>query len=327
VPSEIKKIAVFTSGGDAPGMNAAIRSVVRTAIHEGMQVLGVLRGYQGMIHNDFKTLDAYSVANIIQRGGTILKSARSEEFKSKEGRAQAIDHLKKHQIDAIVAIGGNGTYTGAELLQSESGIPVIGLPGTIDNDIYGTDFTIGYDTALNNAVNAIDKIRDTADAHERVFFIEVMGRDSGFIGMNVGIAVGAESILIPEIYDDKDKLLAYFKSKNNREKLFSIVIVTEGNKEGNAIEVADEVRRSFPFLDIRVSILGHIQRGGSPTAADRLLASRLGFEAVTKLKQGTSGVALGFVNGSLVETPFAQAIQKTDHLEMDLWNIARVLSL
>lgn len=327
MPSALKNIAVFTSGGDAPGMNAAIRAVVRTAIHENIKVFGIYRGYQGMIHDAFKPMDSFSVANIIQRGGTILKSARSEEFRTAEGRALAIQNLRKHSIDAIVAIGGNGTYAGAQILGEESGLPIIGLPGTIDNDIYGTDFTIGYDTALNNAVNAIDKIRDTADAHERVFFVEVMGRDSGFIGLNVGMAVGAESILIPEIYDDKEKLLEYFESKNTRQKLFSIVIVTEGNKEGNALELADEVRANFPYLDIRVSILGHIQRGGSPTAGDRLLASKLGYEAVMQLKHGKRGMALGYRNGVLSQTPFPDAIQQYDHLDKNLWKVARVLSL
>lgn len=327
MPSIIKNIAVFTSGGDAPGMNAAIRAVVRTAIHEDINVLGIYRGYQGMINNEFEVLNSYSVANIIQRGGTILKSARSEEFRTKEGRASAIENLRKNKIDAIVAIGGNGTYAGAKLLQEEGNIPIIGLPGTIDNDIYGTDFTIGYDTALNNAVSVIDKIRDTADAHERVFFVEVMGRDSGFIGLNVGMAVGAESILIPEIYDDKEKLNEYFRSKKTRQKLFSIVIVTEGNKEGNALELAEEVRKNFPYLDIRVSILGHVQRGGSPTASDRLLASKLGYEAVMQLKNGNKGIALGYRNGELSTTPFGDAIQKYNHLDKNLWKVARVLSL
>lgn len=325
--NSIKNIAVFTSGGDSPGMNAAIRAVVRTATHKGINAHGIYRGYQGMINGDIKELLPFDVANIIQRGGTILKSARSEEFKTKVGRSKAIENLRKHNIDALVAIGGNGTYTGAKMLLEEHHFPVIGLPGTIDNDINGTEVTIGSDTALNNAVEVIDKIRDTADAHERVFFIEVMGRDSGFIGLNVGLAVGAESILIPEIYSDKASLLNYFDQKEKRKKMFSIVIVTEGNTEGNAMKVADEVKEAYPYLDIRVSIIGHIQRGGSPSAADRIIASKLGFEAVNLLMKGESGFALGYKNSILSKTSFTDAIRKTDNVDMELWDISKILSL
>lgn len=323
----IQNIAIFTSGGDSPGMNAAIRAAVRTAHHKGIQPFGVYRGFEGLINGDIKKLSRFDVANIIQRGGTILKSARSEPFKTEEGRQKAINVLKQHKIDALIAIGGNGTYAGANALRKEYDIPIIGLPGTIDNDIFGTETTIGADTALNNAVTVIDKIRDTADAHDRVFFIEVMGRDSGFIGLNTGIAVGAEAILIPEVYTDKDSLLSYFGKKKKRKKMFSIVIVTEGNTEGNAMMVADEVKKAYPYLDVRVSILGHIQRGGSPTAFDRILASTLGYEAIKHLTSNAVSGAMGWSRGALSFTKLEDAIKEGDKDKTELWNMAKILSL
>jgi len=324
---QVKNIGVFTSGGDAPGMNAAIRAVVRTAVHQHVNVFGIYRGYEGLINDEIKQLTTFDVANIIQRGGTILKSARSKDFETKEGRKKAYKNLLKHSIDGLIAIGGNGTYTGAKIFSEEFNVPIIGLPGTIDNDIFGTDNTIGSDTALNNAIWAIDKIRDTAAAHDRVFFVEVMGRDSGFIGLNAGVAVGAEAILIPEILNDTKLLLAHFEKQKKREKMFSIVIVTEGNKEGNAIDLANIVRDNFPYLDIRVSVLGHMQRGGSPTAADRILASKLGYSAVNALVAGEHGFALGIVANKIVQTPFSEATQIFSCFDEQLWKMAKILSL
>jgi len=324
---KIKNIGVFTSGGDAPGMNAAIRAVVRTAVHQQVNVFGIYKGYEGLINNDIKALNTFDVANIIQRGGTILKSARSKDFETKQGREKAFTNLKKHNIDGIIAIGGNGTYKGAKVFEEEFNVPIIGLPGTIDNDIYGTDSTIGADTALNNAIWAIDKIRDTAAAHDRVFFVEVMGRDSGFIGLNAGVAVGAESILIPEILNDTNLLLSHFEKQKKREKMFSIVIVTEGNKEGNAIELANTVRDKFPYLDIRVSVLGHMQRGGSPSAADRILASKLGYCAVNSMVAGESGFALGMIANKIAKTPFLEATKSFSCFDEELWEMAKILSL
>ena len=324
---KIKKIAVMTSGGDSPGMNAAIRSVVRACAYYRVSCVGVYRGYEGLIEGDFIELTARSVNNIINKGGTILKSARSTEFRTKEGRAKAFEKLKEEEIEALVVIGGDGSFTGAVVFNQEYNFPVIGIPGTIDNDIFGTESTIGYDTAINTAVDAIDKIRDTAASHERTFFVEVMGRDAGFIGVNTAIAVGAESVLIPEVYEDKSKLFSYFDKKNKREKLFSIVIVTEGNKEGNAIELANQVESAFPNLDIRVSVLGHIQRGGKPSAADRVFASKLGYTAVHLLNQGESGIALGTEHSLINKTSFLDASTKHNILDKAMWDLAHVLSL
>lgn len=322
----LKKIAVFTSGGDAPGMNACIRAVVRTGLYHNLEVVGIRHGYQGMIDNDMDIMTGKSVANIIQRGGTILKTARCKEFMTVEGRTKAASNLKKNGIDGLVCIGGNGSYAGALQLYEEHGIPTIGLPGTIDNDLYGTDFTIGYDTAINTAVEAIDKIRDTADSHDRVFLIEVMGRDSGFIGISVGISGGAEGILIPEDASDMEKVYRYFDRKDRRTKSFSIIVVSEGDEEGGVIETAKNLGKRYPHLDIRATILGHIQRGGSPTANDRILASRLGYAAVIALMEEKKGQTLGIINGEIAFTPFDEAINKHKPIKQSLIRMAEVLA-
>src|SRR5688572_11934754 len=272
----MKRIAVFTSGGDAPGMNACIRAVVRTATYHNIEVYGIKRGFAGMIKGEISKMESWSVSNIIQKGGTILKSARCNEFLEKEGRQKAYDQLKQHNIDGLVAIGGNGTFTGAEIFFNEFGIPTVGCPGTIDNDLYGTDYTIGYDTAVNTALDAIDKIRDTADSHERVFFVEVMGRDSGYIAMPCAIGGGAEIVMIPESVTSINQVIDTLQNGWNRSKTSFIIVIAEGDEEGNATEVATQVKAALPQMDARVTILGHVQRGGSPTAADRLLASQIG---------------------------------------------------
>ena len=305
----MKKIAVFTSGGDSPGMNACVRAVVRTAIYNKVEIMGIMRGYDGMINDDIIPLDSNSVANIIQRGGTILKSSRSEEFRTVKGRKKAFATLKKHGIEGIVCIGGNGTYTGANIFYDEFKIPSIGVPGTIDNDLFGTDFTIGYDTALNTAMEAIDKIRDTADSHNRVFLVEVMGRDSGFIALAVGIAGGAEAILVPEDHKDEKKLFQIFTKKRGRKKSFSIIVVAEG-EDGGAISVAAKLKKKFPELDIKTTILGHIQRGGSPTARDRILSTRLGVSAVERLLEGGKNECVGMINNKIHFTTFKEAVEK-----------------
>lgn len=323
---EIRRIAVFTSGGDAPGMNAAIRAVVRTAAHHDLHVYGIKRGYQGMIENDVMRLEPRDVGNIIQRGGTILKTARSKDFMTPAGRARAYDTLVAHGIDACVAIGGDGTYTGAKVFSNEFDIPMIGLPGTIDNDIYGTDLTIGYDTAVNTAVEAVDRIRDTADSHNRLFFVEVMGRHAGFIALATGIGGGAGCILVPETDTTIDGLCTILKRGVYKNKLFSIVIVAEGNKNGGATEIAKKVQEQFNYYDSKVTIIGHLQRGGAPTAVDRLLASRLGFSAVERLLAGERGVALGVINDEVVGTPFEEAVGKHKPLNRDLLRMAEVLA-
>jgi 6-phosphofructokinase 1 len=322
----MKKIAVFTSGGDSPGMNACIRAVVRTSVYHNIEVTGIMRGYDGMISNEFISLDAGSVANIIQRGGTILKSSRSQEFMTKEGRKKAYDNLCSHQVEGIVCIGGNGTYTGAGIFYDEFGIPSIGVPGTIDNDLYGTDFTIGYDTAVNTALDAIDKIRDTADSHNRVFLVEVMGRDSGFIALAVGIAGGAEAILIPEDQYDEHKLFNHFTKQKNRKKSFSIIVVSEG-ENGGATEAAKRLKNKFPDLDIRTSILGHIQRGGNPSFRDRILATRLGVSAVERLLEGGKNECVGMINNNVHFTSFDEAIQKTKPLPRYILDLVDKLSI
>ncbi len=317
----MKNIAVFTSGGDAPGMNACIRAVVRAGISYGFGVYGIIRGYQGMIENDIVPLQASSVGNIIQNGGTMLKTARSKDFLTAEGRKRAFENLKQQGIEGLVCIGGEGTYTGAMVFEKEFGIPSIGCPGTIDNDIVGTDFTIGFDTAVNTAMEAIDKIRDTADAHNRVFFVEVMGRHSGYIALYCGIAGGAEAILIPERQNEWDGLVANFALKS-RKKEFSIFIVSEGDEEGNAFEVAKRFQQVYPNSDTRVAVLGHIQRGGSPTAADRVLASRLGAHAVKALFEGKRNLAVGIVGSDVAFTPFAEAIKaKKKDIPQNLWDL------
>lgn len=325
--SAIKRIAVFTSGGDAPGMNAAIRAVVRTATHYGLHVHGIKRGYQGMIENDVIRLEARDVANIIQRGGTILKTARSKDFTTPVGRAKAYDTLRAHDIDACIAIGGDGTYTGAMVFTQEYDVPFIGLPGTIDNDIYGTDYTIGYDTAVNTAIEAVDRIRDTADSHNRLFFVEVMGRHSGFIALSAGIGGGAGCVLVPEIETSIDSLCNLLKKGVYHNKLFSIVIVAEGNRNGGATEIARKVQEQFDYYDSKVAIIGHMQRGGAPTALDRLIASQLGFAAVERLLVGEKNVALGLVNNKVVGTPFEEAIKIKKSIDKDLMRMADILSV
>lgn len=324
--SNIKRIAVFTSGGDAPGMNAAIRAVVRTAAYHNLHVYGITGGYQGMIENKIKRLETRDVANIIQRGGTILKTARSMEFKTPQGRERAHESLRAHRIDACVAIGGDGTYTGANVFSQEYDVPFIGLPGTIDNDIYGTDFTIGYDTAINTAIEAVDRIRDTADSHNRLFFVEVMGRHAGFIALSTGIGGGAGAILVPEMDTPIEKLCELLKRGVYSKKLFSVVIVAEGNKNGGAIEIAKQVKERFNHYDSKVTIIGHLQRGGAPSALDRLLASRLGFEAVEKLVLGKKNVALGLVKNEVVETTFEDAISKQKPINKNLLRMADILA-
>lgn len=322
----MKRIGVFTSGGDSPGMNACIRAVVRTAIYNGIEVMGIQRGYQGMIENDINFLTSRSVSNIIQRGGTILKSARSKEFMTPEGRSTAFRNLKEKGVEGIVCIGGNGTFTGAKFFFEEHGIPSIGAPGTIDNDLYGTDFTIGFDTAINTAVEAIDKIRDTADSHGRVFFIEVMGRHTGYIALAAGIAGGAELILIPEKQGQWKELAAMFGGETKSPKAFSIVIVAEGDEEGGAIKIVDRLKKEIPDFDPRVSILGHIQRGGSPTAYDRVLASRLGNAAVEALLAGETNKMAGLVNNQVVLTPYDEAIKKSKPLNPGLLKLVDIFN-
>ncbi|MCS4224829.1 6-phosphofructokinase isozyme 1 [compost metagenome] len=323
--SNIKKIAVLTSGGDAPGMNAGIRAVVRAGIFNNLEVFGVRRGYDGLVNGEIFPMDAKSVANIIQRGGTILKTARSEAFKTIEGRKQAYDNLRSHEIDAMVVIGGDGTFTGASKFIDEFDFPIIGLPGTIDNDLAGTDFTIGYDTAINTVIQAVDKIRDTAESHDRVFIIEVMGRDSGLIAIRSGISTGAEAVLVPEFEVDYDAIMKRL-DKSRKNKSSRIIIVAEGDKEGGMI-VSEKIKENFPHYDVRLSILGHIQRGGSPTCMDRVLASRLGVAAVEALVAGRRGEMAGLICSEIRFTPFKSAIKHNVKLNEDLLRIIEILSL
>lgn len=325
--SAVKKIAVFTSGGDAPGMNAALRAVVRTANHYNIECYGVREGYNGLINNDLMKMGPRSVKNIITQGGTILKSARSTEFRTKEGRQKAYDNCVKNGIDALVCIGGDGTFTGAKIFSEEHNIRVIGVPGTIDNDIFGTDNTIGYDTALNTAMDAIDKIRDTATSHNRVFFVEVMGRDAGFIALNSGLATGALDILIPEKKDSIDDLFGTFKKAEKAGKASSVVVVAEGEELGGIYDLAKATKEKFPDFDIRVAILGHIQRGGSPSCADRVLASRLGYGAVVGLMNGENKVMVGMRSNKVVYTPIEEAIKKHNEIDKDLLEISEILAI
>jgi 6-phosphofructokinase 1 len=322
----MKRIAVFTSGGDAPGMNACIRAVVRTALNKGLAVSGIMRGYEGMIDGDFIDMDSRSVSNIIQLGGTILQTARSKRFLTMEGRAQAFANLQKAGIDGVVAIGGDGTFTGAHVFMQEFDIPFIGLPGTIDNDLYGTDFTIGYDTAINTAMAAIDNIKDTANAHNRVFFVEVMGRDAGFIAMRAGIATGAEAVLVPESKTSIDTLVNMLEANHKRKKSSSIIVVAEGDDAGGAFDIANQVKARNDQFDIRVSILGHIQRGGRPTCMERVLASRLGMEAVKALLDGKRSVMVGQIHRDIVFTPFEKAIKHHQTLNPILLEMVEILS-
>lgn len=323
----MKNIAVFTSGGDAPGMNACIRAIVRTAIYKGLTVYGVRRGYQGMIEDDIIPLESKSVANIIQRGGTMLKTARSKDFFTPEGRKKAFDNLKKHNIDGVIAIGGDGTFTGAKIFNQEFNIPFIGIPGTIDNDLNGTDLTIGYDTALNTVIEAVDKIRDTASSHDRLFFIEVMGKDAGLIALRSAIAVGAEAVLIPETTTYIDQLIEKLENGRRKSKTSGIVIVAEGDELGGAYEVAEKVKAKFDHYDTRVSILGHIQRGGSPSAKDRVMASQMGYYAVDYLLNGETNKMIGIINNRVALTPFEEAIKHHDKLNEELLKMVDILSL
>lgn len=322
----IKKIGVLTSGGDAPGMNAAIRAVVRTTIYNGCEAFGIYGGYEGLINGNIKKLESHDVSNIMQRGGTILKSARCPEFKTVEGRAKAAQTIKEVGLDALVVIGGDGSFSGARLLSIEHNISIVGVPGTIDNDLFGTDATIGYDTAVNTAIDAVDKIKDTASAHNRLFFIEVMGRDAGFIALRTAIATGAEAVLVPE-YDtnleDLEKLISRDYSPN---KSSAVVIVAEGEKMGGAYPVAEKFKELHPDYDIRVSVLGHMQRGGSPSQFDRVLASQLGAAAVEALLDDQKSVMLGVVNRQIVQVPFNKTIKYDKGLNPNLFNLVKVLS-
>ena len=325
--AEIKCIGILTSGGDAPGMNAAIRAVTRAAIFGGMKVKGIYRGYRGLVTDEIVEFSTANVSNIIQRGGTILKTARCKEFQTKEGRQLAYDTLQRHGIDALVVIGGDGSLTGARIFANEYNFPIIGLPGTIDNDLYGTDSTIGYDTALNTIMECVDKIRDTATSHERLFFIEVMGRDAGFLALNGAIASGAEAAIIPEISTEADQLADLIQNGFRKSKNSSIVLVAESPVTGGAMGVAKRVEEEYPQYDVRVSILGHLQRGGSPTAHDRILASRMGAAAIDALLDDQRNVMIGIKNDEIVYVPFVKAIKKDKPINRELLNTLRRLSI
>ena len=324
---DIKTIGVLTWGGDGPGMNAAIRAVTRSAIYMGWKVYGIYRGWEGLINDDIREFTTESVSSTIQRGGTILKTARSEEFRTYEGRQKAYDNLTKHGIDALVVIGGNGSLAGAQEFAKEFDVPCVGLPGTIDNDLYGTDSTIGYDTALNTIVECVDKIRDTATSHNRVFFIEVMGRDAGFLAQNSAIAAGAEAAIIPEDKTDIDQLEEFIRRGTRKSKNSSIVLVSESQKDGGAMHYAERMRLEHPEFDVRVTILGHLQRGGTPTAFDRILASRLGVAAVEALNEGQRNVMVGIKNDQIVYVPFPRAIKMDKPIDRELINVLSILSI
>jgi 6-phosphofructokinase 1 len=323
---KVTKIGVLTSGGDAPGMNACIRAVVRTGIYHELEVFGILRGYSGMIEDDIIPMNSRSVANIIQRGGTILKTARCPEFLTPEGRKKAYNNLKKRGINGLIIIGGDGSFRGAQIFSHEYDIPCIGIPGTIDKDIAGTDFTIGFDTAVNTAIEAIDKIRDTADAHDRLFIIEVMGRDAGYIALHSGISTGAEHILIPERKTDMESLLRSLLEKEKRQKLVNLVVVAEGDDFGGGNEVAKSIKERMPNVDMRVVILGHIQRGGSPTCLDRLLASRMGYSAVECLIEGRNNVMVGVMNNKMHYTPLDNAVKAKQKISDEWMKIVKILA-
>lgn len=326
---KIKTIGVLTSGGDAPGMNACIRAVTRSAIYNGWKVYGIYHGYEGLIHGDIKELTTESVSNTIQRGGTILKTARSQEFTTPEGRKAAYDTMRRFGIDALIVIGGNGSLTGAQDLAREYDIPIIGIPGTIDNDLYGTDSTIGYDTALNTIVACVDKIRDTASSHDRIFFVEVMGRDAGFLAQNSAIASGAEAAIIPEDRTDVDQLADFIGRGVRKSKNSSIVLVSEAQKDGvgGAMYYADRVRKEYPGYNVRVTILGHLQRGGTPSAYDRILASRLGYASIEALKEGQRNIMVGIADDEIVYVPIARAIKKDKPIDPELISVLSVLSI
>ena len=323
---QLKKVGVLTSGGDAPGMNAAVRAVVRAAIYNNLKVVGIKQGYHGMILDRMENFTSKSVSNIIHQGGTILKSARSEGFRTPEGRKKAYENLKKRGIDCLVVIGGDGTFTGARIFGQEYDIPIVGIPGTIDNDLYGTDYTIGYDTALNTVVEAVDKIRDTASAHSRLFFIEVMGRDAGFVALRSGIASGAEAILVPEVDTDFKQMYTFLENGMNKDKSSSIVLVAEGEKIG-AIQIAEKVKKEYPDYDTRVTILGHIQRGGSPSAFDRVTASRMGVSAIEALIDDQKSIMIGLVNKDITHVPFNQALKNKKKLNPALLELTQILSI
>lgn len=323
----IKCIGILTSGGDAPGMNAAIRAVTRSAIYNGLTVKGIYRGYKGLITGEIQEFKSQNVSNIIQQGGTILKTARCQEFKTPEGRQIAYETMQREGIDALIVIGGDGSLTGARLLAQEHDVPCIGLPGTIDNDLYGTDTTIGYDTALNTILDAVDKIRDTATSHERLFFVEVMGRDAGFLALNGAIAAGAEAAIIPEFSTEVDQLEEFIKNGFRKSKSSSIVLVAESEITGGAMHYAERVKNEYPQYDVRVTILGHLQRGGSPTAHDRIIASRMGVASIQALMEGQRNVMIGIENDQIVYVPFTKAIKNDKPIDRELVNVLHELSI
>ena len=325
----IKTIGVLTSGGDAPGMNAAIRAVTRTARYHDINVIGIMRGYLGLIENEFVKFTSSSVSNTIQRGGTILKTARCDAFLTPEGRKKAYENILAAGIDALVVIGGNGSLTGAQLFAREYDIPIIGLPGTIDNDLYGTDCTIGYDSALNTIVECVDKIRDTANSHDRIFFIEVMGRDAGFLAQNSAIASGAEAAIIPEGDTDVDQLAAFIERGKRKSKNSAIVLVSEAQKNGvgGAMYYAERIKNEYPQFDARVTILGHLQRGGVPTAYDRILASRMGYAAIEALMEGQRNVMIGIKNDEIVYVPISRAVKNNKPINEELISVLNILSM
>ncbi len=325
--ASIKCVGILTSGGDAPGMNAAIRAVTRAAIYNGLKVKGIYRGYKGLITGEIQEFKTQNVSNIIQLGGTILKTARCMEFKTPEGRQIAHETMVREGIDALVVIGGDGSLTGARLLAEEFDVPCIGLPGTIDNDLYGTDTTIGYDTALNTILDAVDKIRDTATSHERLFFVEVMGRDAGFLALNGAIAAGAEAAIIPEFNTEVDQLEEFIKNGFRKSKSSSIVLVAESEITGGAMHYAERVKNEYPQYDVRVTILGHLQRGGSPTAHDRIIASRMGVASIEALMEGQRNVMIGIENDKIVYVPFVKAIKNDKPIDRELVNVLNELSI
>ncbi len=323
----INSIGILTSGGDAPGMNAAIRAVTRSAIYNGLKVFGIYRGYKGLVTDEIVEFKSQNVSNIIQMGGTILKTARCQEFKTPEGRQQAYENMQKHGIDALVVIGGDGSLTGARMFAQEYDIPCIGLPGTIDNDLYGTDTTIGYDTALNTILDAVDKIRDTATSHERLFFVEVMGRDAGFLALNGAIAAGAEAAIIPEFSTEVDQLEEFIEHGFRKSKSSSIVLVAESELTGGAMHYAERVKNEYPQYDVRVTILGHLQRGGRPTAHDRIIASRMGVASIQALLEGQRNVMIGIDDDKIVYVPFSKAIKNDKPIDRELVNVLHELSI
>jgi 6-phosphofructokinase len=323
---KLQKIGVLTSGGDAPGMNAAIRSVTRAALANKLKVVGIRRGYQGMIEGDFISLKSSDVSGILQLGGTMLRTARSAEFRTTEGREKAYQQLKNAEIDAVVVIGGDGSFTGALVMSQEYDIPFVGIPGTIDNDMYGTDYTIGYDTALNTVVEAVDKIKDTARSHGRIFFVEVMGREAGLLALNGGIACGAEVILIPESNEMHDELKRFISKGYKNKETSGIVMVAEGDEAGGALKIAEQVRKDHPDLDVRVSILGHIQRGGRPTAKDRVNATKMGVAAIDALLDDQKSIMIGLDNEKIVHVPFNKAVKLNHSIDTNLLDIQKLLN-